>query len=292
MSSSGSSGSRKVGEAQSGARADLSDPGTLRAFIQKHGLSARKGLGQHFLCSSSAVRAIVSATVAAGTRGVLEIGPGPGVLTGPLSEVAETIALELDDRMIEALRESAPRARILKLDALEADFESLLADLPAPRGVVSNLPYYITGALLTRIASARHHFSRAVLMMQREVAQRITAPAGDSSRGSLSVFLQAQFAISKVASVPAGAFLPPPKVDSSVLLFEPNDTSDSPSLFEMVRVGFTQPRKTLANNLAAFRGAGREVAASAIVEMGLDARIRPQELSVEQWRNLFVKLDE
>jgi 16S rRNA (adenine1518-N6/adenine1519-N6)-dimethyltransferase len=268
---------------------NLSDPGTLRAFLQRHGLSARKGLGQHFLCSSVAVNAIFSA--ASDCAGVLEIGPGPGVLTRPFSLVSSVLALEVDDRMIEALSESAPAARVLKQDALTADLPSLLRELPSPRAVVSNLPYYITGPLLTAIAGARSEFSKAVLMMQKEVAARILAPPGNSDRGSLSVFLQAQFEIKKVASVPPGAFLPPPKVESAVLLFTPLPENDDPALFDFVRVGFTQPRKTLANNLSVGLGKSREEVTDAMTAIGLDVRVRPQVLTVDHWRSLRKALE-
>ena len=263
---------------------NLSDPGTLRAFLQRHGLTARKGLGQHFLCSSTAVNAIVGA--ASGCAGVVEIGPGPGVLTGALSEGAEVVALEVDDRMIEALKESAPKARVLKQDALKAHLAVILGELPQPRAVVSNLPYYITGPLLTSIASARDHFAVAVLMMQKEVAVRIMAPPGDRDRGSLSVFLQAKFVISKVAGVPAGAFLPPPKVDSTVLKFVPRADADGEDLFKFVRRGFTQPRKTLANNLSAASSVSREEVVAKLTELGLDEKVRPQVLTIDQWRDL------
>lgn len=271
---------------------DLSDPGTLRRFLERHGLAAKKGLGQHFLCSSRVVQAIVSR--AEGFRGALEIGPGPGVLAGPLSEALESVVLlEIDSCMIAALAESAPKARVVEGDALEMDLGSLLESLPSPRLVVSNLPYYITGPLLTRIAEVRGRFDRAVLMMQREVGQRVLAPAGDSKRGSLSVFLQMQFAIRKVADAPAGAFLPPPKVDSVVLEFKPAETgiaeSEESAFFVWMRKGFAQPRKTLANNLRA-AGASPEGVAFAMKASGIDAKARPADLSGDQWRKLFGNL--
>lgn len=226
-----------------------------------------------------------------GARGILEIGPGPGVLTAPLSATAEKmIALELDERMIAALAESAPRADVRKADALKADILSVLHELPEPRGLVSNLPYYITGPLLTRIAEARAGYSIAVLMMQREVAQRVVAAEKTSARGSLSVYLQSQFVIKKITDAPAGAFLPPPKVDSTVLSFMPRETGlpseIEPYFFRLVRLGFTQPRKTLANNLSAGLHIDRTVALQMIAGAGLGEKARPQELSVDEWKRL------
>lgn len=267
---------------------NLSEPGALKAFLAKHGLSANKGLGQHFLCSGPVVLKSVDAIGDA--QGVLEIGPGPGLLTGPLAERAErVIALEIDERMPAALAESAPAAEIRRVDALKVDLSEILAELPSPRAVVSNLPYYITGPLLTQIAAARRSFDVAVLMMQKEVAMRVLAKERESERGSLSVFLQSQFSIRKVTDAPAGAFMPPPKVDSTVLAFTPVEApvpaDEESAYFKLVRIGFTQPRKTLTNNLGSAYG-GKERVLAALLQIGLTDKARPQELTLDQWAAL------
>jgi len=264
---------------------DLADPSTLKAFLGRHGLSADKRLGQHFLCSSRVVEAIAERL--SSCRGILEIGPGPGVITSRVSELAEkAIAIELDDGMIGALRESAPKADVRREDALKANLSAILAELPEPRGLVSNLPYYITGPLLTRIAEARSGYAKAILMMQKEVAERVMAPAKTSERGSLSVYLQSQFQIEKVVSAPAGAFLPPPKVDSTVLQFVPLPTERSDAFFKLVRLGFAQPRKTLVNNLMAGLRITRDQALGSITDVGLGELARPQELDLKDWERL------
>lgn len=246
-------------------------------------------MGQHFLISQKVVTAIVNAFE--GCEGILEIGPGPGVLTSPLSESAtKLIAIELDERMIAALSESAPAAEVLRADALKTDLSEVLSRLPEPRGVVSNLPYYITGPLLTKIAEVNELYSKAILMMQKEVAERVLAGPKTSARGSLSVYLQLQFAIRLVANAPGGAFLPPPKVDSAVLEFVPRalpvKKEASAALFKLVRGGFTQPRKTLVNNLISGVSADREKAIEWVLKMGLKETARPQELANEQWLEL------
>lgn len=271
---------------------DLTDVPTLRAFLERHGVSARKGLGQHFLCSKRVVDAIAARLE--GYAGALEIGPGPGVLTSALSSrIPHVRALEIDERMVGALAESAPSVEVVRGDALGTNLEDLLLDLPTPRAIVSNLPYYITGPLITRIAEVRAHYSRAVLMMQREVGTRILAPPKNSDRGSLSVYLQIQFEISKVADVPPGSFWPPPKVDSIVLEFMPKETGLSPqdklAFFRLVRGSFKQPRKTLANNLGAM-GFSREAVEAALVAAGLDVRARPADPDLGEWRELFEHL--
>lgn len=262
----------------------LTDPGALQPFLARHGIAARKGLGQHFLCSAKVVEAIVARVE--GMAGALEIGPGPGILTAPLTQrVKRVIALEIDPRMSAALAESAPQAEVRLLDALQAPLGPILAELPAPRAVVSNLPYYITGPLLDRIAGASDGWSRAILMMQREVGRKILAPPGDSDRGALSVALQGSFDIERVCDVPPGAFLPPPKVESIVLQLTPKAVTLPPGLLDFVRAGFRQPRKTLVNNFAQ-AGIEREKAAAALLDADLDERVRPHSLTFDEWERL------
>lgn len=220
---------------------------------------------------------------------MLEIGPGPGALTSPLSESYETVAVEFDPRMADVLHASAPKARVFIEDALKCDLRALVAKLPGPVCVVSNMPYNITGPLLARISDLRGGFRNAVLMMQKEVGERILAEPGKSERGSLSVCLQLQFQIKRVCSVPPSAFNPPPKVDSIVLDFWPSPVVvGEDKVFETIRTGFTQPRKTLANNLRARYGQGRAV--SVIEEIGLAKNVRPHELTNDQWVELARRL--
>ncbi|AIE86865.1 16S rRNA (adenine(1518)-N(6)/adenine(1519)-N(6))-dimethyltransferase RsmA [Fimbriimonas ginsengisoli] len=267
----------------------LYDPGTLKAFLARHGLDATKSLGQNFLVSSRVVDKIVNA--AHGCSGVCEIGPGPGVLTQPLSEQAERlIALELDPRMAVLLAESSPRAEVRQADALKIDLAALLDELPGPRAIVSNMPYYITGPLLQRVADVRGHFDRAILMMQREVAQRVVAPPASGERGSLSVYLQTLFEIRPLAEAPSTVFLPPPKVDSSVLLFVPRQVDVSDFYFKLIRLGFAQPRKTLANNLAAGLKLSRGESIPILEELGMWEKTRAQELDEASWRALADRL--
>lgn len=220
----------------------------------------------------------------ADAAGILEIGPGPGILTGPLAASHPVVAVELDERVLPALAEVAPGARIHSGDVLAADLRLLMHDLPEPRAVVSNMPYNITGPLLDRIAGIADLFERAVLMMQREVADRILAPAGDRRRGALSVVIQSSFRVARLCHVPPGAFLPPPKVESTVLVLHPIPTL-TPTVardgFRWLHAGFAQPRKTLANNL---RGTG--VTNELITGIGLSPTVRPHELTLEQWEEL------
>ncbi len=218
----------------------------------------------------------------------MEIGPGPGILTQGLAAHAEVIALELDDRMVAAAQAFAPTAQIRQQDALAADWLSVLRELPEPTGIVSNMPYNITGPLLTRVAACRQVISGAVLMMQREVGDKILAAAGKRERGSLSVELQAKFEIKRVCLVPPGSFLPPPKVESIVLALTPRSgidpAWDEPDLLGFVRQGFQQPRKTLFNNLRPV--ADGERVRDAMMKEGLAETARPHELETDAWLRL------
>ncbi|HMS56529.1 MAG TPA: 16S rRNA (adenine(1518)-N(6)/adenine(1519)-N(6))-dimethyltransferase RsmA [Fimbriimonadaceae bacterium] len=261
---------------------NLADPATLKSLLSKYGLDAKKRLGQHFLISSKVVESIVDSV--GDVQSVVEIGPGPGVLTSPLATRYPTVvALEVDSDMMNVLAESAPTAEVRNTDALKTDLSDVLGGLPAPRAVVSNLPYYITGPLLDRITSASEKFDRAILMMQREVGEKLLAQPGDRDRGALTVRMEAAFDVSRVCLVPKGAFLPPPKVESIVLRLESRPSSDSEGFFKFVRAGFKQPRKTLANNL---RAAGYE-SPNFDQLFGLPSDVRPQVLTLEQWRALF-----
>jgi 16S rRNA (adenine1518-N6/adenine1519-N6)-dimethyltransferase len=249
-------------------------------------MTADKGLGQHFLVSEKVVRAILLQLE--GISGVLEIGPGPGVLTSAVCQiVTEVAAVEIDARAVSVLSETAPKAKVTLGDCLKVDLNSLLTSLPAPRALVSNMPYNITGPLLERIASSRQQFDHCVLMMQREVGDKILAQALDRKRGALSVCLQAQFDWEKVCIVPPGAFLPPPKVDSIVLcgrpLFPFDSKLDEAAFSAFVHRAFRQPRKTLANNL------GSQLPANWLRDRGLPTTIRAHELASELWYELWVQ---
>ena len=247
-------------------------------------MRAEKGLGQNFLCSSSVIETILGSLE--GFPGVLEIGPGPGVLTSRLADgVRQVVALELDPRMVSVLKVSAPVADVRLQDALKSDFAQLLSGLPAPKAVVGNIPYYITSPLLEKVAQIASEIDRAVLMMQREVADRIAAKAGDSARGSLSVYLQSRFLIEKLVDVPPDCFLPQPKVHSTVVQLTPQSTEGATEeLFRVVRAGFSQPRKTLVNNLGAI--AAKADVQELLIEMNLSSTVRPHELTYDQWARI------
>lgn len=269
---------------------NLSDRGELVGFLRKHGLTADKSLGQHFLAAPNVIKAIVSA---AGTyQSFLEVGPGPGIITSFLCKQAPGIAVEFDERMAPLLASSSPTCEVVIADALKVDLGALLQTQPEERVIVSNMPYYITGPLLERFSSVRSLYSRAVLMMQKEVGQKILAKPGNRERGSLSINLQSQFHISHVVAAPAGCFMPPPKVDSVVLLFEPR-SDVFPDLFgKVVKAGCSQPRKVLINNLGATFRLSRSEVAAVTTACDLSELARGSDLTEAQWVLLAEKAAE
>jgi len=259
----------------------------LRDLLAKHGVRPHKKFGQHFLVSKAVVGKII--TRVGDCVGVLEIGPGPGVLTKPISENGtRIIAVELDRQILPVLQEFAPLAEIIQGDALKTDLAALMASLPEPRALVSNMPYNITGPLLEAFTNMRSLYVRAVLMMQREVAQKILATPGDSGRGALSVVMQAHFEIKRVCQAPPGAFMPPPKVESTVLEFVPRRSELTDEQLEtvltIVRSGFTQPRKTILNNISGLLG--REETEALLEARKMNPQLRPHQLTWEQWKSL------
>lgn len=212
------------------------------------------------------------------------------MLTRTLSQAHRVTAVEVDHRMQAVLAETAPQAELVLADALLVDLSGLLAALPQPRALVSNMPYHITGPLLKKFHAAASQYSLAVLMMQSEVAHKLIAPAGDSERGAVSVVLQSRFRIRKLCDAPAGAFLPPPKVDSCVLELTVTEPVLADHHLVIVREGFAQPRKTLANNLVS-KGFDRQRVERALEAVRLSASVRPHQLEMSQWQALCQVLD-
>jgi 16S rRNA (adenine1518-N6/adenine1519-N6)-dimethyltransferase len=257
----------------------------------------RPKLGQNFLCDPRAAERIVASLGGLAGCTVVEIGPGRGAITAALAAAAgRVLAVELDTELAAALRArfSPQRVTVIEQDILRFDFAAAAAQAGARLRVAGNLPYSITSAILLKLAASHAALDLAVLMVQREVADRITAAPGSRDYGLLSVTIQMHGPAEPLFTLPPSAFSPPPQVHSTVFRwrFAPRFAELSlqeVSFLRFVRQAFAQKRKTLANNL---RAAGVPPAAvmAALAGAGVDPKARAEALPIEAlgalWRCL------
>jgi 16S rRNA (adenine1518-N6/adenine1519-N6)-dimethyltransferase len=256
-------------------------------------------LGQNFLHDTQAVQRIVAALGDCSHETVVEIGPGRGVLTRALvSRAKHVMAVELDPQLVEQLRAEFPaeRVTVVHQDVLDFDFSAVPVEDGERLAVVGNLPYYITSPILLKLAASHAALDRAVLMMQREVADRVAAGPGSRDYGLLSVTVQMYGPVEKLFTLPPEAFSPPPQVHSSVvrLRFAPRFNSlgvDEIGFLGFARKAFSQKRKTLANNLRA-AGFPPAAVADALRRAGIDLQSRAEALSIEALAEIWKELRE
>jgi 16S rRNA (adenine1518-N6/adenine1519-N6)-dimethyltransferase len=253
----------------------------------------RKSLGQHWLYDEAALTAICAAADVQTDDTVLEIGPGLGTLTTLLVQQAgRVVAVEFDERLARELpgRVVADNLQVVAQDILSFD----LTGLPADYKVVANIPYYLTSNLVRVISETPNPPSTAVLLVQKEVAERVAAAPGAMSL--LSVTAQFYWQVSLGQVVPAELFTPPPKVDSRILVmkYRPQPLFpdvDTKAFFRLAKAGFAQRRKTLLNSLSSGLHIGREEAQRVLESAGIEATRRAQTLSLDEWHALYTKLD-
>ena len=275
----------------------------LPEYLRRLGLPPRKALGQHFLIDELVLGDIANACQLSEDSTVLEIGSGPGGLTEELTRRAGTVvAVEIDEELAALTRErllSEDSLTVLAADMLDFEPEELLeeAGATAPYIAVGNLPYYITQPILRRLLEAETPPERIVVLVQREVAKRITAPAGRQSLLSNSIRLYGE--PEYLLDVPADAFWPEPKVQSALIginrLPAPAVDLDEEQLevfFHLLRAGFAQPRKQLHNALPSALDLPNADIRSAIEAVGLDPTLRAQHLNLEDWERLYHLLHE
>jgi 16S rRNA (adenine1518-N6/adenine1519-N6)-dimethyltransferase len=269
---------------------ELADPRALRDALRRHGVRAATSLGQRFLVDRSVLAAIVDAAELGAADDVLEVGPGPGVLTRALAARARSVtAVEVDARLVRVLAETLadrPNARVVHADALAVD---LFAIGPPPTRIVANLPYQITSPLVMRFLGDARRPPLVVVLVQEEVARRMVADErAAKERGFLSVFVQSFADARVVRAVPARAFRPAPKVRSAVVAmrtrarpaFEP--LAQEPFL-RLVSDAFRHRRKQLRSALGHEAAVSRERADAALRACGIDPRRRPEELALAEW---------
>jgi 16S rRNA (adenine1518-N6/adenine1519-N6)-dimethyltransferase len=256
----------------------------------------RRALGQHFLRDAGMARAIVDLVAPTAADLVVEIGPGEGALTDQLARRAgRVIALEVDRALIERLRRRLSAIEVVEADARTWDYGALARPPSGRVLVVGNLPYSVGKPILQALVEARTAIDQMALMLQLEVAERVAAPPGGKTYGSLSVLTQLYCDARIALRVSPGAFRPPPKVDSAVLHLRPLpaprvDVGDEARFHAVVRAAFAQRRKTLANALAAGLGLSAGAAREAATSAGVDPRRRAETLDIKEFAALARRL--
>ena len=248
----------------------------------------KKELGQHWLHDDSILDAIVEAGSVQSDESVLEIGPGLGTLTEKLMQTgAKVTALEYDHDLIKNLEKKfrGTNVTILQGDIRTFDFSSQ----SAPYKIIANIPYYLTSHLIRSISETDNPPAHAVLLIQKEVAERLCAEKGSMS--ILAVTAQFYFTCSLSIEVPARFFTPPPKVDSQVVILtrrtSPLFEVDEKRFFRLVKAGFSEKRKTLRNSLSGGLAISKETAEVMLHDAGIDAGLRAQALDLSQWYALY-----
>lgn len=265
-------------------------PRELKRLLQHYGLRARKGLGQHFLIDREVLARIVQAADLGPADTVVEVGPGLGILTRELAQRAgRVVAVELDPALIAVLGDvlrGVPNVEVVQADILKFDQGAYLGGKPYK--VVANLPYYITSPTLRHFLEAKVKPTCLVVLLQKEVGQRIAARPGEMSLLAVSVQLYGDPTV--VGFVPESAFFPSPKVDSAILRIDVYDRPvvdvDPELFFKVVSAGFSQPRKQLHNALQRGMWMPPGGALQALREAGIDEKRRAETLDVDEWARL------
>ena len=258
-------------------------------------LNFKKQFGQNFIQSSEVIDDIIQALGVDEETFVLEIGPGAGALTIPLSDkVGHLAAIEIDPRLVKMLRQTFSgneKVKIVFDDVLDTDFKEILehenADNYKHLKIVGNIPYNITSPILTKVLECGIGFENFTVMIQKEVAERICADPGSRKRGLMSVLVQYYTEPTYIRTVGRELFLPTPGVDSAVvnLVFrdKPPVDCDKDLLFDVVKQSFAHKRKTLANNLIGYIGADKPAVSSKLESIGIDPKRRAETLSIEEF---------
>jgi 16S rRNA (adenine1518-N6/adenine1519-N6)-dimethyltransferase len=270
----------------------LLTPASITELLDRHDLRPSRALGQHFLADPNTARRIVRLGAVESGDQVLEIGPGVGSLTVALAEAGASVtALELDRHIIPALDEvvaGLPEVRVVQGDAMEVDLNALLAARSGAWKLVANLPYNLATPMVARVLDEAPAVTSLLVMVQREVGERLAAPAGGKDYGAISVKVAYYGRAKVVGAVPRTVFLPPPNVDSALIRVDrhatpPVEVPSPDALFALVRAGFAQRRKMLRRALQPRLG-DRTIAV--LEDAGVDPRARAESLDLEAWAAL------
>jgi 16S rRNA (adenine1518-N6/adenine1519-N6)-dimethyltransferase len=284
---------------------DIATPNRTKEILEKYGFSFKKSLGQNFLIDTNILRRIVDFAELSAETGVIEIGPGIGALTEQLARRAKkVVAFEIDQRLLPILAETLspyPNVRIIHQDVLKADVQKVIDEEFAGIKdimVVANLPYYVTTPIIMKLLTDNLPLRGIVVMLQKEVAERIAAKPGTKDYGSLSIAVQYYTKAETVMTVPRTVFVPQPNVDSAVIrltkLPQPAVFVENEEFFfELVRASFGQRRKTILNNLTSNLPNGKmfkETIEQVLHEVNIDPRRRGETLTIAEFAILSDRL--
>lgn len=279
----------------------IADYSVTRAVLERHGFTFKKSFGQNFLTDTNILQKIVDTAEIDENVNVIEIGPGIGALTEFLAKnTAEVMAFEIDDRLVPILADTLrdfDNVRVVNEDILKSDLQARIKEFANPNlpiKVVANLPYYITTPILMHLIESGIPFSEFVVMMQREVADRISAQPNSKSYGSLSIAVQYYMTAKVAFIVPRTVFVPAPNVDSAILKMVRRDqpavgVKDEAFFFKVSKASFTHRRKTLWNNLTSYFGKSNEVKTkleSALDNAELSPSVRGEALDLQEFAHL------
>ena len=285
----------------------IADYSVTRAVLERHGFTFKKSFGQNFLTDTNILQKIVDTAEIDRNVNVIEIGPGIGALTEFLAEnAAEVMTFEIDERLVPILADTLrdfDNVRVVNEDILKSDLQARIKEFANPNlpiKVVANLPYYITTPILMHLIESGIPFSEFVVMMQREVADRISAQPNSKSYGSLSIAVQYYMTAKVAFIVPRTVFVPAPNVDSAILKMVRRDqpavgVKDEAFFFKVSKASFTHRRKTLWNNLTSYFGKSNEVKTkleSALDNAELSPSVRGEALDLQEFARLADSLSD
>ena len=278
---------------------DISNKSRTHEIMKAHGFKLKKKLGQNFLTDANILRKIVETANLTKETGVIEIGPGIGALTEHLARHAKNVlAYEIDPTLIPILEKTLgpyPNIKVINEDILKADITADMGEYLANArdiAVVANLPYYITTPILMGLIEARLPINRYIVMMQMEVARRLSAKPGTKDYNALSIAIQYYCDVEIAINVPRGVFIPPPNVDSAVVLITrrnqpPVTAIDEDFLMKVIHISFTQRRKTLLNNLANhFDQLAKAEISELLQAINIDPSRRAESLTIQEFAQL------
>ncbi|MBO7682399.1 MAG: 16S rRNA (adenine(1518)-N(6)/adenine(1519)-N(6))-dimethyltransferase RsmA [Clostridia bacterium] len=278
---------------------NLSSPAEIKALLEKNGFRFSKALGQNFLINPGVCPRMAEAAVPGPEYGVIEVGPGIGVLTVELAQrAAKVVAIELDRRLFPILEETladCDNVRVHEGDVLEVDLKKLIADeFTRPDGtrmplvLCANLPYYITSPVLMKLLSEDLPLETITVMVQKEAADRLCAEVGTRAAGAVTVAIQYYAEAEQLFFVSKGSFLPAPKVDSEVIRLTlrrgagAGEDLDEAAFFRMVQAGFSQRRKTIMNSFSAALNMSKDDLGAMLDSLGIPRTARIEQLTMEQ----------